>query len=124
LTYNPFQRGTHTVGTRSFDWTDDQRARTLPVDIWYPTTLGFSGQDLTEATQDHYSVMPGMPEVTQTAVRDADAEQGSWPLIIFSHGFGGERRQSTFLYTHLASHGFVVAAMDHVGNTTMDMLAG
>jgi dienelactone hydrolase len=68
--------------------------------------------------------MPGMPEVTQTAVRDADAEQGSWPLIIFSHGFGGERRQSTFLYSHLASHGYVVAAMDHVGNTTMDMLAG
>jgi hypothetical protein len=32
--------------------------------------------------------MPGMPEITQTAVLDADAEQGFWPLIVFPHGFG------------------------------------
>jgi dienelactone hydrolase len=35
------------------------------------------------------------------------------PLIVFSHSSGGGRRQSTFLCTHLASHGYVVAAMDH-----------
>ena len=35
------------------------------------------------------------------------------PLILFSHHSGGSRRASTFLTTHLASHGYVVAAMDH-----------
>jgi dienelactone hydrolase len=35
------------------------------------------------------------------------------PLIVFSHSSGGNRRQSTFLTTHLASHGYVVAALDH-----------
>lgn len=35
------------------------------------------------------------------------------PLIVFSHSSGGHRRSSTFLATHLASHGYVVAAMDH-----------
>jgi predicted dienelactone hydrolase len=35
------------------------------------------------------------------------------PLILFSHHSGGHRRASTFLTTHLASHGYVVAAMDH-----------
>ena len=35
------------------------------------------------------------------------------PLVVFSHYSGGNRRVSSFLCTHLASHGYVVAAMDH-----------
>src|SRR5215472_6200055 len=38
---------------------------------------------------------------------------GGLPLILFSHHSGGSRRASTFLTTHLANHGYVVAAMDH-----------
>ena len=45
------------------------------------------------------------------------------PLLVFSHGNSGYRQQSTFLTTHLASWGFVVAAPDHVGNTFGEMLA-
>jgi predicted dienelactone hydrolase len=41
-----------------------------------------------------------------------DADE-ALPLILFSHHSGGHRRASTFLTTHLASHGYVVAAMDH-----------
>jgi len=32
---------------------------------------------------------------------------------VFSHYSGGHRRSATFLTTHLASHGYVVAALDH-----------
>ena len=35
------------------------------------------------------------------------------PLVVFSHYSGGSRSVSSFLCTHLASHGYVVAAMDH-----------
>ena len=35
------------------------------------------------------------------------------PLVVFSHYSGGDRRKSSFLCTHLASHGYVVAALDH-----------
>jgi predicted dienelactone hydrolase len=42
-----------------------------------------------------------------------EAMPGPRPLVVFSHSSGGGRRQSTFLCTHLASHGYVVAAMDH-----------
>jgi dienelactone hydrolase len=45
------------------------------------------------------------------------------PLLVFSHGNSGMRHQSTFLMTHLASWGVVVAAPDHVGNTFAEMLA-
>jgi predicted dienelactone hydrolase len=47
------------------------------------------------------------------AVRNATAQPGTYPLIIFSHRSGGDRRQSTFLCTHLSSHGYLVAALDH-----------
>ena len=47
------------------------------------------------------------------AVRDAMAQPGIYPLIIFSHHSGGHRRTSSFVCTHLASHGYIVAAMDH-----------
>jgi predicted dienelactone hydrolase len=42
--------------------------------------------------------------------------------VVFSHGNNGIRFQSFFLCEQLASHGFVVAAPDHVGNTAVDLL--
>jgi predicted dienelactone hydrolase len=38
---------------------------------------------------------------------------GTFPLIVYSHPSRSHRRAATFLCTHLASHGYVVAAMDH-----------
>ena len=40
-------------------------------------------------------------------------EPGVWPLILFSHHSRGNRRSATYLTTHLASHGYLVAALDH-----------
>jgi predicted dienelactone hydrolase len=53
--------------------------------------------------------------------READA--GGFPLAIFSHGSGGLRYQSFFFTELLASHGFVVVAPGHVGNTVFDFLS-
>ncbi|MBT3867883.1 MAG: hypothetical protein HOF19_08210, partial [Gammaproteobacteria bacterium] len=122
--YNPYTRGPYPVGTRQFNWTDTERNHSLPVDVWYPATKAYEGKDLDPATQDRYEMVPGMGEAVQQAVKDAEAESGQRALVVFSHGFGGERRQSTFLCCHLASHGYVVAAMDHVGNTTANMISG
>lgn len=35
------------------------------------------------------------------------------PLIVYSHSSGANRLASTFLCTHLSSHGYLVAALDH-----------
>ena len=122
--YNPYTRGPHPVGTRQFNWVDTKRSQSLPVDVWYPATKAYEGKDFDSATQDRYEMVPGMGESVQQAVKDAEAKSGQRPLVVFSHGFGGERRQTTFLCCHLASHGYVVAAMDHVGNTAADMISG
>ncbi|MCS5638431.1 MAG: alpha/beta hydrolase [Myxococcota bacterium] len=120
--YDPFERGPHPVGVRSAQWRDAARDRTLPVEIWYPASDAHRGEDLEESNWDRYKPMPMAPEVTQQALRDAAPEPGTRPLIVFSHGFGGERRQTTHLCSHWASHGYAVVAMDHVGNTTLDMM--
>ncbi len=38
---------------------------------------------------------------------------GTYPLIVFSHGTTGTKSSNTSLYNELASHGYVVAAIDH-----------
>ncbi|WP_439105634.1 alpha/beta hydrolase family protein [Congregibacter sp.] len=42
-----------------------------------------------------------------------EAEAGPRPLLVFSHGFTSGRRNGTYLAEHLASHGFVVVAVDY-----------
>jgi predicted dienelactone hydrolase len=61
--------------------------RTLPTAVWYPTAPDTTGADAPLASD-------GRP----------------FPLIIFAHALGSYNRQSTFLTTHLASHGYIVAA--------------
>jgi predicted dienelactone hydrolase len=41
------------------------------------------------------------------------SDPGPHPLVVYSHHSGGHRRSATFLTTHLASHGYAVAALDH-----------
>jgi dienelactone hydrolase len=108
---------------RTLDARDAARdGRRLPIEVWYPATEVHAGQDLADASRDRYEIVPGFPPLAQDAVRGAAARPGRHPLVVFSHGSGGHRRQSTFLTTHLASHGWVVAAIDHVGNTYRDMM--
>ncbi|MGH7820619.1 MAG: alpha/beta hydrolase family protein [Candidatus Binatia bacterium] len=120
MTYDPFRRGPFPVGVRTAAAVRGDRA--LPTEIWYPATDAYAGQDVAEATRDAYELIPGFPPGWQEAVRDAVPRDGSYPLVAFSHGFGGHRRQTTFLCTHLASHGYVVGAVDHTGNSILDVV--
>jgi dienelactone hydrolase len=44
---------------------------------------------------------------------DSGRTQRRTPLIVYSHPSGYHRRAAAYLCTHLASHGYVVAALDH-----------
>ena len=110
------------MGVRTADLFDEDRARPLAVEVWYPAHPSHAGEDLDDATRDSYHVLAAAPPVTQDAVRDAVPGPGRHPLVAFSHGFAGHRRQTTHFCTHLASHGYVVVAVDHTGNTLDDMV--
>lgn len=111
--YDPFLRGPSPVGVRTFQLQDARRNRLFPCEIWYPAAPRYSGQDLAPESQDTFKVPVSDQPRRHMAVRDAAAEPGIHPLILYSHHSGGHRRAATFLCTHLSSHGYVVAAMDH-----------
>ncbi len=112
------RRGPFAVGVATRTVADPLNAqRLLPVEIWYPASAQANGRDI---ARDNGTSHPFGAH--HAAVQDAPPAAGSFPLLLFSHGNSGLRQQSTFLTTHLASWGFVVAAPDHVGNTFLEML--
>lgn len=82
----------------------------LTVEVWYPAQLPEGA-----ATDVQFGI-------DTLAVRNAEADlRGApFPVIAFSHGNAGIRFQSVYLTRHLASHGYVVLAPDHVRNTLFD----
>lgn len=120
--YDPIPRGPFPVGVQTLQIsTKTSNARSLPLEIWYPATDRYRQQDFDD-TRDFFEWAPGVPKLPQSAVRDATIRPGCFPLVLFSHGLWGHRRQSTFLLTHLASHGYVTASANHVGNTAIDRM--
>jgi dienelactone hydrolase len=111
--YDPFMRGQYPVSVRTIRALDTIRDRLFNCEIWYPAAAQYAGQDTVPATQDFFTVQASGTPRSQMAVRNAAARPGTYPLIIFSHSSGGNRFASTFLCTHLCSHGYVVAALDH-----------
>ncbi|MGB3308709.1 MAG: alpha/beta fold hydrolase [Nodosilinea sp.] len=45
------------------------------------------------------------------------------PLVVISHGLGGNRSTFAYLAEHLASHGFAVAVVDHPGSSAAQIEA-
>jgi len=111
--YDPFTRGPWAVGVRTIHAIDAARDRQFPCEIWYPAAARHLGEDLSPTTKDEFAAPPFNTPRRQAAVRDAEAEPGTYPLIIYSHASLQHRRSATFLCTHLSSHGYVVAGLDH-----------
>ncbi|HYL82642.1 MAG TPA: dienelactone hydrolase family protein [Candidatus Angelobacter sp.] len=111
--YDPFLRGRFPVGVQTFEAHDEARDRRFPCEVWYPAAAEQAAQDVDPRIQDCFTPRLGNTEQRQSAVRDAATHAGTYPLILFSHHSGGHRRTSTFLCTHLSSHGYIVAALDH-----------
>lgn len=107
--------GPYSVGRRTVTITDpDRDDRSLTTDIWYPT-------DVSEGDASTYSFAPGIGYDSDLAL-DAPpiSVDGPFPLVVYSHGSGGLRYVASYFTETLASHGVVVVAPDHAGNTTLD----
>jgi predicted dienelactone hydrolase len=106
--------GPHPVGVTTLEL--DGGAQ---VEVWYPAVEGTTGTD----TYDVRAFVPPVVEdlltaevpatYTLDAGRDADVADGTFPLVLYSHGFSSYRQASSFLTAHLASWGMIVAAPDH-----------
>jgi predicted dienelactone hydrolase len=137
---DPSVAGPFAVGVTTFAVEDPTRLnpltgapRRLLLEVWYPAvdaSLALPREDygfedlLTPEQLAPLGIDPAQEvRIVTNAGRDAEAraDQGPYPMVIFSHGNGGIRVQSVFLTVHLASHGYVVVALDHEGNTLSDL---
>ncbi|MGB0113051.1 MAG: dienelactone hydrolase family protein [Ilumatobacteraceae bacterium] len=95
--------------------------RPLTVDVWFPI------DDAGDAPLHQYTLIPGVYYESPAAV-GADASQiatdGPFPLVVYSHGSGGLRYIASSYTEAIASHGYIVVAPDHTGNTAVDQLVG
>ena len=71
-----------------------------------------------------YTIVPGVDAPARLAVDGRPPADGRFPLAVYSHGGGGFSVVATFFTEVLASHGYVVAAPDHPGDTIVESALG
>ncbi|WP_432728645.1 alpha/beta hydrolase family protein [Variovorax sp. W6] len=131
----PAPSGPFAVGTEVFRWVDEERAeeatadpddrRSVVVQAWYPAASGEGAAssryiDGLGRLPDFVSLIPGLvmqryDRIATHARTDApvSAQRERWPVVLFSPGYGASRAFYSGLLADLASHGFVVLALDH-----------
>ena len=93
--------------------------RELVLRVWYPASSE------TDAGPAEYAVA-GVVNLPALNALDAPAvtEESDLPFAIYSHGSGGEGLLGYPYGELMASHGWVVAAPNHTGNTALDEFLG
>lgn len=95
------------VGEQTINYLDNSRNRQVKAEIWYPTS------DI-DSLHHRNTELPF--QLTPT-IRNAKIIDESLPLIIISHGTGGNRLSLAWLAIELVKNGYIVVAPDHWGNT-------
>jgi predicted dienelactone hydrolase len=102
--------GDTAVGVMSFTFDAAHRDRLVQSMIFYPAEKG----GLPEWTGDN-AVFKGV-----RLQREAKPVRGAHPLIVISHGSGGNAAGLSWLAKRLAAEGYVVAIPNHQGSTSGD----
>lgn len=131
----PPTSGPFAVGTVSFELVDGSRAdplapepqdnRDLMVSLFYPTDVTTPGHGnfsfapvFTPFTAAVFDIHAGVPNGTSAnlvsrSYLNAPLVDSELPILIFGHGFGGLRLLYTSQLEELASHGWIIVAVDH-----------
>jgi predicted dienelactone hydrolase len=129
--------GPYAVGTRTLELIDTSRTdpyapdanqpRRLLVQLWYPAEQASGGRpapwmEAAEIVAPAVAAWINLPSFfldhlalsRSPAFQDVEVAPGErFPLVLFSHGYGGFRAQNTNQAINLASHGYIVAAVEH-----------
>jgi dienelactone hydrolase len=132
----PKPTGAYPVGTRIIYLKDSNRsedkadkpgtARELMVQIWYPADPSNNHLAAYERLSETIPVTSYRSVLWTNSKEDAPvaSQGGPFHVLLFNHAWGGRRTQNTFLTEDLASHGYVVASIDHTYNSSRVVLPG
>ncbi|MBX2832541.1 MAG: lipoprotein signal peptide [Rhodospirillales bacterium] len=113
VTSIPLKASPSTVGFQEITISAANGERALAGAIWYPT-----GDSNPPVPVGDNPVLVG-----QMVQPDAKILDGTYPLVVMSHGYGGNWRNQGWLATALAQSGYIVAAINHPGTTSRDVTA-
>ena len=106
------------VGRDYRNYQDDSRqswtsieSRPLVTTIWYPTV------ETAQETLWQVDIFKAGWSALSSPVLQAESP---YPLIVLSHGTGGSALQLSWLAEYLASNGYIVAGVNHHGNTAAE----
>ncbi len=133
-------QGPHPVGHTAYTVEDTARSRSLDVLVWYPAAeaeraSAAAGVDIAElapaARRGGFSDLvaaapdPATRHRTRSA-RDATpaATPAKFPVVVYSHCHECVNVSGLTIAERLASHGMVVIAPNHAGNTVFEQLDG
>lgn len=94
------------VAVDNFNAPTDMSDKTVPVFVWYPTT--------SKAKVEEFGIFK------MKVAKDGEIKQGSYGLIVISHGWGGSHLGHRSIAQYLAARGYVVAAPLHPFNNYTD----
>jgi predicted dienelactone hydrolase len=96
------------IGVRTVTFFDKSRDRPITTEIFYPA-------DPKAKTKILESVWKREPEARDSLL---SIEKDKYPLILFSHGYQGSRFNSIWLMYALVKKGYIVASVEHYGDTS------
>jgi len=132
----PEPSGRNNIGTQSMELVDSNRLewftdskddlRRIMIQVWYPTQDEEGEKELyvdygdirIKALADQFEYKPflfeSLTKIKTNSLKSAKPNVNeTYPLIIFSHGLGGNRTQNTIMVEELVSHGYVVIGIEH-----------
>jgi len=127
----PKPTGSYPVGTSVLYFKDPTRIedagpagdseRELKVQLWYPAQASPYRLARYREPREANAFSSYQSVILTHSRRDAPVALASapFPVILLNHGWQGRRTNDTFLAEELASHGYIVASIDHTYNANM-----
>ena len=133
----PLPTGNYPVGRTNYLWFDAARSgRPVRVDFWYPAE---PGKSLLASYRPDFDVLlknpttrqglehefgPHLSDLEITTLRSSAYESAGvarsgrpFPVVLFSHGLGICTYDYTIQLEDLASHGYIIAAVEHINDS-------
>ncbi|WP_299247026.1 hypothetical protein [uncultured Aquimarina sp.] len=102
------------IGQKSVTFVDETRNRPLPTEIWYPTLDSLTQKESKENKKKLFKTIETIP--------NASIPNKKFPLLLISHGTGGNRFSLTWFIEKMVKEGYVVVSLDHYGNSTFNKI--
>ncbi len=115
LSWDVRRAGPFNVGYRTFTTSYVAPGATVPrmltIHVWYPTLA-------TAGRHPRYASLFTDPDaIVDAPLARTPYSSGRYPLQAFSHGHRGYAGNAAFMMRYFASHGWIAAGPDHLGNT-------